>query len=76
VIDWIKAQAHWIFCHRTKAIGILGIIAGMTQNYLETNNIAILPAHLRGILVATFGMITFLIGLYNSIRMSIEHEDG
>lgn len=65
----------WMWRHRTKCIGILGVIAGCTQNYLEANNIAFLPPKWHGILVAAFGAVTFCVGLYNSIRMSLKDQE-
>jgi hypothetical protein len=63
-----QAWFRWIWCHRTKCVGILGVIAGCTQNYLANNNIAFIPAAWHGVLLAIFGAVTFLVGLYNSVR--------
>lgn len=65
----------WLGAHKTKIVGICGIVAGCTQNYLEANNIAFLPAKWHGVLVASFGAITFMVGLYNSIRMTFKDNE-
>lgn len=65
----------WLWDHRTKAIGVLGVVAGCTQSYLESNNIAFLPQKWHGVLVAGFGAITFCVGMYNSIRMSLRDRE-
>lgn len=65
----------WIWAHRTKCIGILGVVAGCTQSYLESNDIAFLPQKWHGVLVGGFGAITFCVGLYNSVRNSLRDKD-
>jgi hypothetical protein len=67
----IKGWGRWLARHRTKMIGACGVGAGCVQNYLATNHIAVLPQKWHGILISAFGMIVFLVGLYNSLRMTM-----
>ena len=74
MIERLKTWWHYLAEHRTKVVGICGVVAGCTQNYLESNNIAFIPQKWRGVLVAGFGAITFCVGLFNSIRMASRDE--
>lgn len=56
----------WLWAHRTKIVGILAMGVGYAQNNLAQLG-HVLPPSWHGVLIAAFGIITFCIGLYNSI---------
>lgn len=56
-----------LWCHRTKAAGILMGIGAAIQSALAQYG-HVIPERWHGALLGTAGMITFLIGLYNTFR--------
>ena len=61
----LKERGRWVWCHRTKAAGILmGIGAGIQSTLAQYGHV--IPEKWHGALLGTAGMITFLIGLYNT----------
>lgn len=65
--DKIKAWLKWVWCHRTKTIGMLGMGAGYVENHLAQLG-HVVPDSWRGVIVSSLGMIIFCVGLYNSLR--------
>lgn len=63
--EWFKAKARFIWCHRTKAIGVLAGIGATIENTLAQYG-HVIPQRYHGLLLGIAGMITFCIGLYNS----------
>lgn len=64
----IKGRGRWLWCHRTKIAGALGMGAGFAQNNLAQLG-HVLPPQWHGILIAALGMIVFCIGLFNSMNL-------
>jgi hypothetical protein len=54
-----------VWGHRTKAVGIATGLAGGIQQLLAQYG-HVLPVSWHGALLAAAGMLTFLVGLYNS----------
>jgi hypothetical protein len=64
-MTWLRAQWAWIWIHRTKAAGILmGVGAGIQSTLAQYGHV--IPEKWHGVLLGAAGMITFLIGLYNT----------
>lgn len=64
-MTWFKAKWRVVWLHRTKAAGILmGVGAGIQSTLAQYGHV--IPQQWHGILLGTAGMITFLIGLYNT----------
>ena len=64
---WLKVKLAYIWCHRTKAVGILAGVGAAIENLCAQYGHEIPPQY-RGVLLAVAGMLTFLVGLYNTFR--------
>ena len=60
-----KARARWIWRHRTKTVGGIGIAAGAVQYQLASHPEIHLPQ--QGVLLMIFGVVVALVGTYNSL---------
>lgn len=60
-------RLQWLWAHRTKVAGILMGVGAAIQSTLAQYG-HVIPAKWHGALLGTAGMITFLIGLYNTFR--------
>jgi hypothetical protein len=67
--EWIKAKLRWVWCHRTKAAGILTGIAGGIQQFMAQYG-HFIPPQYHGAPLAVAGMLIFLVGLYNQFFAS------
>jgi hypothetical protein len=63
----VSAKAHVIWCHRTKTIGILSGLGAVIENTLAQYG-HYLPDHWRGVFLGIAGMLTFLVGVWNSFQ--------
>ncbi len=54
-----------IWAHRTKALGVMMGLAAAIQNTLAQYG-HVLPTRWNSILLGVAGMLTFLVGLYNT----------
>ncbi len=59
----------WLWSHRTKVLGMLAVAVGYGQNNLMQLG-HVLPAKWTGAILAGFGVLAFLIGLYNTLANS------
>lgn len=71
--DRLRALGLNLWNHRTKVIGVLGVVAGYLESFLETHSEIQLPA--RGVLLVFFGCIVFAVGFYNSLAAALS-DDG
>lgn len=60
-MTWFK----WVWEHRTKGLGILMGIGAAIQSTLAQYG-HVIPEKWHGILLGVAGMLTFLVGLYNT----------
>jgi hypothetical protein len=58
-------RLQWLWSHRTKLAGILMGVGAAIQSTLAQYG-HVIPVKWHGILLGIAGMITFLIGLYNT----------
>ncbi len=65
----MKAWFAWVWSHRTKCAGILMGIAAAIQSTLAQYG-HVIPEKWHGVLLGAAGMITFLIGLYNTFAVT------
>jgi len=65
VIEQLKAKARWLWSHRTKTLGGLGIAAGGLQAQLANHPEVHLPG--QGVMLMFFGALVMLVGTYNSL---------
>lgn len=60
-------RLQWLWDHRTKAAGVLmGVGAAIQATLAQYGHV--IPEKWHGVLLGTAGMITFLIGLYNTFK--------
>lgn len=55
----------WLWSHRTKALGVLAVGVGYGQNNMALLG-HVLSIRWQGIVLGVFGVLAFLIGLYNT----------
>jgi len=67
VLTKIQTALAWCWKHRTKAVGGIGTAAAYAYANQEQLGL-IIPAKSLGHIMLALGIVTFLIGLYNSIR--------
>jgi hypothetical protein len=60
-----KAKGRWVWRHRTKTLGGIGLAAGTLENQLNSHADLHLPG--RGVMLAIFGVMVMLVGTYNSL---------
>jgi hypothetical protein len=60
-----KTYALWVWSHRTKVLGIAAVAVAYVQNNLGQLG-HLLPEAWQGVILAFFGVLAFLIGLYNT----------
>jgi hypothetical protein len=63
--DACKAKGRWIWRHRTKTLGGVGIAAGSLEASLQNHPDLHLPG--RGVLLMIFGTAVMIVGTYNSL---------
>jgi len=61
----IKRLATWVWCHRTKTLGLTAIGIAYAQNNLAQIGHLLSPK-LQGAILAVFGVAAFVIGLVNT----------
>ncbi len=67
MLEHIKAPFKWVWCHRTKSLGVLAVAVGYGQGHLAQLG-DVLPPKWQGKILAGFGVLAFLIGLFNTLR--------
>ena len=68
MLDRVKASARYIFHHRTKAVGALGLAAGSAENWLNAHDkLPLWIEHQRGVILMVFGTLVTMVGFYNSL---------
>jgi hypothetical protein len=66
MIGKIKAAFAWVWGHRTKTLGLIaGAVAYGEKHLADLGHV--LPIKWTGSILGGFAVITFLIGLYNSL---------
>lgn len=60
-----KAKSRWLWRHRTKALGGIGLAAGSLESSLQNHPDMHLPG--RGVLLMTFGAAVIVVGTYNTL---------
>lgn len=64
---WLKCKLSLIWAHRTKSAGILMGIAAAIQSTLAQYG-HVIPEKWHGVLLGIAGIITFLIGIFNTFQ--------
>lgn len=65
IIETCKRHARWLWSHRTKTLGAVGVAAGALENQLQVHANIQLPG--RGVLLIIFGSAVTIVGTYNSL---------
>ena len=65
IIETCKRHARWVWNHRTKTVGGLGVVAGAIQYQLASHPEIKLPH--EGVMLMIFGGIVGIVGTYNSL---------
>jgi hypothetical protein len=73
ILATCKAKALWLWRHRTKTIGGLGMAAGGIQYQLANHPEIHLPH--EGTLLMGFGAVVAIVGTYNSIANFFGWQD-
>jgi hypothetical protein len=63
---WARDKARFVWAHRTKAIGLLSGVGAVIENTLAQYG-HYLPDHWRGVFLGIAGMLTFLVGVFNTL---------
>lgn len=61
----IKLGCAWTWSHRTKVLGLLAVGVAYGQNNLALLG-HLLPQAWTGVILGVFGVLAFLLGLYNT----------
>jgi hypothetical protein len=73
---WRRFKQLWVWKHRTKSVGALGVIAGACENFLNSHDhLPTWMLHERGVALMIFGGAVTLVGLYNSMAAVMGWED-
>lgn len=64
---WQRFKQTWLWRHRTKAVGGLGIMGGSVQSFLAQHD-KILPMKWQGISLMFFGGLVTAVGVYNQCK--------
>jgi hypothetical protein len=60
-----KTKGRWVWNHRTKTVGGIGLACGTLENQLNAHANIHLPG--RGVLLMGFGAVVVIVGTYNSL---------
>jgi hypothetical protein len=74
ILDQCKQKLSWVWRHRTKTLGGLGIAAGGIQAQLASHPEVHLPH--EGTLLMGFGALVMMVGTYNSIAAFFGWNDA
>jgi hypothetical protein len=68
VIQALKDRLRWCWQHRTKALGLAALGIAYVQNNLAQVG-HFMSAQWQGGILAVFGVLAFVIGLYNTFAL-------
>jgi hypothetical protein len=64
---WAAFKRSWLWQHRTKTLGGLGVGAAALQNFLSSHHIWRVPDSYEGAAVGVLGGLVGAVGIYNSL---------
>jgi hypothetical protein len=69
----VKRRVFWMWRHRTKLLGGVGVAAGGLESSLQSHPDLHLPG--RGVLLMVFGGAVIVVGAYNSLAQFFGWQD-